>query len=49
MEMKEFAELSYCIIKYIEKKKLSDSVGTGHDELSIKYLEDTGDLDTTVG
>jgi 20S proteasome alpha/beta subunit len=46
MEMKEFAELSYCIIKYIEEKKLNDSVGTGHDEPSIKYLEDTGDLDT---
>lgn len=46
MKMKEFAELSYCIIKYIEEKKLNDSVGTGHDEPSIKYLEDTGDLDT---
>lgn len=46
MEMKEFAELSYCIIKYIEEKKLNHSVGTGHDEPSIKYLEDTGDLDT---
>jgi 20S proteasome alpha/beta subunit len=46
MKMKEFAELSYCIIKYIEEKKLNDSVGTGLDEPSIKYLEDAGDLDT---
>jgi 20S proteasome alpha/beta subunit len=46
MEMKEFAELCYCIIKYIEEKKLNDSVGTGHNEPSIKYLQDTGDLDT---
>ena len=36
----------YCIIKYIEEKKLNDSVGTGHNEPSIKYLQDTGDLDT---
>jgi|ERR671918_1724248 20S proteasome alpha/beta subunit len=46
MEMKEFAELSYCIIKYIEEKKLDDSVGTGLDKSSISYLEDTDDFDT---
>ena len=46
MKMKEFAELSYYIIKYIQEKKLDDSVGTGDDEQSIKYLEDAGDLDT---
>jgi hypothetical protein len=46
MNMKEFAELSYCIIKYVEEKKLDDSVGTGLDEPSIRYLEDAGDLDT---
>jgi hypothetical protein len=31
---------------YIEEKKLNDSVGTGLDEPSIKYLEDASDLDT---
>ena len=44
--MKEFAKLSYCVIKYIEKEKLEESIGTGPNEPSIKYLKDGAELDT---
>jgi 20S proteasome alpha/beta subunit len=43
MSMKEFGQLGYCIIKYIEKQKPEGSVG---GEPSIKYQKDAADLDT---
>jgi hypothetical protein len=45
MNMREFAELSYCIIKFIEKNQLDQSVGVGNGRPSIRYLEDAEDLD----
>jgi 20S proteasome alpha/beta subunit len=45
MMMKDFAGLSYCVIKYIENENLDESVGTGKVEPSIKYLADDTELD----
>lgn len=43
--MKDFAKLSYCVIKYIEIEGLDDSVGTGNDEPTVKYLADDAEID----
>jgi len=43
--MKDFAELSYCIIKYIEKLEPYGTVGTGGSKPSIRYLKHFGDID----
>ena len=40
--MKEFGQLGYCIIKYIEKQKPEGSVGA---EPMIKYQKHSADLD----
>lgn len=45
MVMKDFAALSYCVIRYIENENLDESVGTGKNEPSIKYLADSEELD----
>jgi len=45
--MKDFAELGYCIIKYIEKTGLELSVGVGvGGRPSIRYLKDASEIDT---
>jgi hypothetical protein len=46
MDMREFAEASYCIIKYLEKEKLDESVGVDVYNPSIKYLKDGAEIDT---
>ena len=46
MKMKDFAELSHCIIKFIEYEGLDLSVGVGENNPSIKYLKDGGEIDT---
>jgi len=38
MNMKSFTRLSYCVIKYIEQKQPSGSVGVGHGEPTMRYL-----------
>jgi 20S proteasome alpha/beta subunit len=43
MCMKEFANLSYCLIKYIENRNLEQSVG---GEPWVQYQKDGEDLDT---
>lgn len=43
MSMKEFANLSYCLIKYIENRNLEQSVG---GEPWVQYQKDGEDLDT---
>jgi hypothetical protein len=43
ISMKEFANLSYCPIKYIENRKLEQSVG---GEPWVRYQKDGADLDT---
>jgi hypothetical protein len=43
MSMKEFANLSYCLIKYIENRNLEQSVG---GEPWVRYQKDGEDLDT---
>jgi len=43
--MRDFAELSYCIIKYIEKREPNGTVGTGGNRPSIRYLKHYGDID----
>jgi hypothetical protein len=47
MEMKDFAILSHCIIKFIEKEKLAVGVGVGNGNPSIRYLKHGVDIDTT--
>jgi 20S proteasome alpha/beta subunit len=42
MSMKEFANLSYCVIKYIEDRNLEQSVG---GEPWVRYQKDGEDLD----
>ncbi|MGB8937604.1 MAG: hypothetical protein WCC17_21145 [Candidatus Nitrosopolaris sp.] len=42
MRMKEFANLSYCLIKYIEKRNPEQSVG---GEPWVRYHKDGEDLD----
>ena len=46
IKMKDFAELGYCIIKYIEKRGLEPSVGVGVGRPSIRYLKDAAEIDT---
>ena len=46
IKMKDFAEMAYCIIKYIEKEKLEPSVGVGDNNPSIKYLKNGHEKDT---
>lgn len=46
VRMKDFAELGYCIIKYIEKRGLELSVGVGVGRPSIRYLKDASEIDT---
>jgi 20S proteasome alpha/beta subunit len=46
MKMKDFAELGFCIIKYVEEEGLEPSVGVGDKRPSIKYLKDGGEIDT---
>ena len=43
MSMKEFGEMGYCVIKYIEKEKPDGSVG---GEPIIRYQKNGADLDT---
>jgi hypothetical protein len=43
--MRDFAELSYCIIKYIEKREPYGTVGTGGNKPSIRYLKHFGEID----
>jgi hypothetical protein len=43
--MRDFAELSYCIIKYIEKPEPGGTIGTGGNRPSIRYLKHYGDID----
>jgi 20S proteasome alpha/beta subunit len=45
LHMKDFAQLGYCIIKYIEQRKIEPSVGVGIGRPSIKYMKDAGVLD----
>jgi len=40
MRMREFAELSYCVIRYIEEKNISETVGLGKEKPPTKYLKD---------
>jgi hypothetical protein len=44
--MKDFAELGYCIIKYIEKRGLEPSVGVGVGRPSIRYLKNAAEIDS---
>jgi 20S proteasome alpha/beta subunit len=46
MVMREFAKASYCIIKYLEKENLDESVGVDVYNPSIKYLKDGAEIDT---
>lgn len=47
MNMLQFAELGYSIIKYIENEKLDNSVGVGAGRPSIRYLPDDNYSDTS--
>ena len=46
--MSKFAEISYNIIRYIEEKKISESVGLGGNKPATKYLKDGERLDTDL-
>jgi hypothetical protein len=46
--MREFAELSYCVIRYIEKKNISEAVGLGKEKPPTKYLKDAGNIDNDL-
>ena len=48
MTMKEFAKLSYSVIRYIEEKNLDDSVGLDNNRPPTKYLKDRDALDTDL-
>jgi 20S proteasome alpha/beta subunit len=48
MRMREFAELSYCIIRYIEEKNISEAVGLGKEKPPTKFLKDAGYIDTDL-
>jgi hypothetical protein len=45
MNMRTFAELSHCIIRFIEKKELAVGVGVGANNPSIRYLENSANID----
>lgn len=45
MEMCDFAILSHCIIKFIEKEELAVGVGVGSGNPSIRYMKHGGDTD----
>jgi hypothetical protein len=45
MNMRTFAELSHCIIRFIEKEELVMGVGVGANNPSIIYLENGADID----
>lgn len=45
MEMSDFAKLSHCIIKFIEKEELAVGVGVGSGNPSIRYMKHGGDTD----
>jgi 20S proteasome alpha/beta subunit len=48
MRMREFAELSYCVIRYIEEKSISEAVGLGKEKPPTKYLKDAENIDTDL-
>jgi hypothetical protein len=43
--MRDFAKVSHCIIKFIEKEELAVGVGVGNNTPSIRYLEHGADID----
>ena len=39
------AELCYCVIRYIEERKISHTIGLGQRKPPIKYMKDAGPID----
>jgi hypothetical protein len=48
LRMREFAELSYCVIRYVEEKNKSETVGLGGNKPPTKYLKDAERSDTDL-
>lgn len=48
LTMREFAELSYSIIRYIEERNISAAVGFGSNKPPVRYLSDVGNIDTEL-
>jgi hypothetical protein len=48
MTMRGFAELSYSVIRYIELKNISATVGLGSNKPPIRYLSNSGNVDTDL-
>ncbi|MGC2570367.1 MAG: hypothetical protein WA364_02565 [Candidatus Nitrosopolaris sp.] len=43
--MRDFAAVSYCIIRFIEREELAVGVGVGDNNPSIRYLKHGTDID----
>jgi hypothetical protein len=48
MTMREFAELSYSVIRFIEEKNISVTIGLGNNKPPTRYLSNSGITDTEL-